>query len=71
MTAQAKTLHEITNDAIHLLCQQMGVANTVRFLNQFIAGYGNYTVERDELFRDMSLGDVLSEIRKQRSSRAS
>ena len=71
MTAQTKTLHEITNDAIHLLCQQIGVANTVRFLNQFIVGYGNYTREREEVFRDMSLDDILSEIRQQRKSRAS
>ena len=71
MTAQTKTLHEITNDAIHLLCQQIGVANTVRFLNQFIAGYGNYTAERDEAFRDMTLDEILADIRQQRTPKLS
>lgn len=30
---------------------EIGVANTVRFINQFSTGYGNYTEERENLLR--------------------
>ena len=41
----------------------MGVVNTMRFLNQFVTGNGNYTQERDALFQGLSLDDILSGIR--------
>ena len=31
------------------------------------AGYGNYTTERDQLFADLTLDDLVSEIKRQRS----
>ena len=39
----AKPLSEITQEAISILLREIGVINTVRFLNQFTGGYGNYT----------------------------
>jgi len=43
MMIETKPLAEITQSAIHLLCREMGVVSTARFLNQFSVGYGNYT----------------------------
>jgi hypothetical protein len=40
--------------------------NTIRFLNQYTSGFGNYTQERDALFEGMSLDDILAEIKKSR-----
>lgn len=57
-------LAEVTEHAIHVLAREMGVVNTMRFLNQFVTGSGNYTQERDTLFQDVSLDDVLSHIRE-------
>ncbi|HEX9939675.1 MAG TPA: hypothetical protein VGB15_21250 [Longimicrobium sp.] len=57
-------LAEVTEQAIHVLAREMGVVNTMRFLNQFVTGSGNYTQERDILFQDISLDDVLSHIRR-------
>lgn len=57
-------LAQLTQHAIHVLTREMGVVNTMRFLNQFVTGSGNYTQERDTLFQDVSLDDVLSQIRK-------
>lgn len=64
MNVQAKPLSEITRNAIDLLSKEMGVVNTVRFLNQFTTGYGDYTKERDALFKDLTLDEILSAIKK-------
>jgi hypothetical protein len=64
MNIQAKPLNEITRNAIDLLSKEMGIADTVRFLNQFTTGYGNYTEERETLFKGMTLDDILAEIKK-------
>ncbi len=49
MIVEAQPLAKITETAIRILCQEVGVVNTIRFLNQFTTGYGNYTADRDEL----------------------
>jgi hypothetical protein len=66
MITDLKPLVEINQQAIHLLYQELGVANAVRFLTQFTVGYGDYTKERDEIFGGKSLDDIVSEIEKQR-----
>jgi hypothetical protein len=40
--------------------------NTIRFLNQYTAGFGNYTEERGELFEGLSLDEILKEIKRGR-----
>lgn len=64
MIVPAKPLAEVTQRAIHVLSREMGVADTMRFLNQFVTGSGNYTEERSALFQDLSLDDILSEVRR-------
>ena len=66
MTIRTKPLNDIITDAIHLLCQEMGVTNTIRFINQFTTGYGNYTKEREVLFRDLTVSEIIAEIYKMR-----
>ena len=67
MIAEAKPLAEITQEAIQVLFREIGVVNTVRFINQFTTGYGNYTEERRELFKDRTLEDLVSQIKQRRS----
>jgi len=57
-------LSHVTHHAIHVLAREMGVVNTMRFLNQFSTGSGNYTQKRDALFQDLTLENVLSEVRR-------
>jgi len=66
MVVQAKPLVEITQDALRVLFKELGVVNTVRFLNQFTVGYGDYTEERKQLFADLTLDEVIAEIRRDR-----
>jgi hypothetical protein len=64
MIVPAKPLAEVTQRAIHVLSREMGVSDTMRFLNQFVTGSGNYTEERSALFQGLSLDDILSDIRR-------
>jgi len=64
MTIQAKPLSEITRYAIDLLSKEIGIVDTVRFLNQFTTGYGNYTEEREALFKDLTLDEILATMKK-------
>ena len=67
MILETKPLNQITQEAIQVLYQEIGVVDTVRFLNQFTTGYGNYTIERDALFADLTLDDILTEIKLERT----
>ncbi len=68
MNTEHETLAEITNDAIDLLCQEMGVVKTIRFINQFNKGFGDYTIEREQIFEGMSVEDIVTEIERKRES---
>lgn len=67
MVVEAKPLAEITHEAVKLLYQKLGIVNTVRFLSQFTVGYGNYTEEREGLFGNLTLDEIISEIKQSRS----
>lgn len=66
MTPVTKPLTEVTTEAIALLLREIGVVNTVRFLNQYSTGYGNYVTERDQLFGHLTLDEIIREIREDR-----
>ena len=71
MVMEVRPLAEITTEALKVLYKEIGIVNTVRFINQFTTGYGDYTQERELLFADMTLDDIVSEIkRKRRPSRS-
>ncbi|MBM4259722.1 MAG: hypothetical protein FJ147_27980 [Deltaproteobacteria bacterium] len=64
MNVEVKPLSEITRHAIHLLSKEIGIVDTVRFINQFTTGYGDYTEEREALFKDLTLDDILAIMKK-------
>jgi hypothetical protein len=64
MIAERRPLAEVTQEAVRLLYKEIGIVNTVRFLGQFTTGYGNYTEEREELFADKTLDDLIDEIER-------
>jgi hypothetical protein len=66
MVVQTKPLAEITQTAIRVLCKEIGLVDTMRFVGQFTMGYGDYTEERDALFADMTLDDMIMEIERRR-----
>ena len=69
MNIQPTSLSEITQHAIDLLSKELGIVDTVRFLTQFTAGYGNYTEEREDLFKDLTLDEILATTKKKPNHR--
>lgn len=63
MTIQTKPLADVTRRAIEILARELGPADTLRFVNQFTTGLGNYTAEREKLFADDSLDQIISAIK--------
>lgn len=57
---------DVTNRAKHALIQELGVIDTMRFLNQFRMGDGDYTVERESLFKNDSVKSIVADIKAQR-----
>lgn len=64
-----RPLNEITTAAIHILCKEIGLVNTLRFINQFTTGYGNYAEERVALFGNMALSEVITRIKEKKRNK--
>jgi hypothetical protein len=64
MTVKNKPLAEVSQRAIEVLCRELGAVDTVRFLNQFSTGHGDYTVERDTLFASETLDQIIADIKR-------
>ena len=59
-------LAEVTAVALRLLIQELGAVNTMRFLNQFTTGYGEYTEEKERRFGTMTVDAMVQAIRAQK-----
>lgn len=68
MITDTRPLIEVNQQAIQLLYKELGVVDAVRFLKQFTQGFGNYTQEREVIFANKSLDDIVSEIEKRRKT---
>ncbi len=68
MALHTKPLVEINRQAFVALYRELGVVDAVRFLRQFIAGFGDYTAEREMLFGEASLTEIIAQIRQERAS---
>ncbi|GER80013.1 MAG: hypothetical protein M5U11_13090 [Anaerolineales bacterium] len=68
MITDIRPLVEINQQAISLLYKELGVVDAVRFLKQFTQGFGDYTKEREILFANKSVQDIVSEIEKMRKA---
>ena len=62
MNAEIKPMPLVNENATNILVREMGVVDTIRFLNQFSVGYGNYTEERRKIVDSMTLDNIVSGI---------
>ncbi len=62
MTTETQPFFEIPQEALRDLYRESGLVDTARLLNQFTTGYGNYTEERRELLKDVTLRESLDEV---------
>ena len=58
-------LADLTQSAIRVLCREIGVVNTARFLNQFSLGQGDYTEERQQIVGQLTVNEVVAEVKRQ------
>lgn len=66
MVVQTRPLAEVNQTAIRVLVREIGLVDTMRFVGQFTVGYGNYVEERDKLFGDMTLDEMIAAIKRRR-----
>ena len=57
------TNNEINKEAFEALFKELGVSKTIRFLNQFTIGKGNYTEMKDTIFKGINVDDIVAEIK--------
>lgn len=70
MSVHMLPMSELTNRARTALVQELGIIDAMRFLNQFRAGNGDYTVEREPLFEGESVKSIVAAIKAQRTGAA-
>ena len=49
------------------LTKELGAAGTVLFMRQFENGYGNYTEEREDIIKDLTLEDIVCSIQERKN----
>jgi len=69
MSAIVHPLAEVSQRAKNVLIQELGIVDAARFLNQFQVGGGDYSVERQSLFKDGSVESVVAGIKAQRQTK--
>ncbi len=57
-------LSEVRQKAIHILMDELGPVDTVRFFQQFDLGEGDYTKERTTKTKNKSVNELSQEILK-------
>jgi len=58
-----RTPAEITREGFATLCEGLGMADAVRFVQFFDQGHGNYTLEQKKLFEDETVTSLAKKIR--------
>ena len=63
VTHKVMTLPEIRREGLRALLDRLGPAGTLRFLQQYDPGYGDYAKERHAWLDGLSLDDVAQSIK--------
>lgn len=66
MNTETRPIAEVSRQATHILFRELGIVDTIRFLNQFSVGRGDYTKERDNWLADISLDDAIAQIKAEK-----
>ena len=60
MTSDLSTIRE---RGFNALTKELGPSGMAMFIRQFEKGSGNYTEDRDELLKDLTIDDIVSSIK--------
>ena len=69
MIARRRTLAQLTDEAIRILCRELGPSDTIRFINQYRMGSGDYSHDRDEWQKNLTVKDIVTGIKQMKEAR--
>lgn len=70
MSQHIQPISALTGRGTQALIQELGVIDTLRFLQQFRTGSGNYTMDRQTFVTDETVQSIVSGIKARRSDAA-
>jgi hypothetical protein len=68
MIQRGESFSEMSERAVRVLVREFGIVDTLRFLNQFRVGTGDYTKDRDALFSGQTVPELANRIKKWRAA---
>jgi hypothetical protein len=66
--SSSMSAYQIRLEGWKALTERLGPAGAMRFMMQYDPGHGDYTKERQEIFADLELEDLLAWIRQKKES---
>ena len=63
-----RTLSEIREVGLAVLAKTLGPADTIRFVQQYDRGHGDYTAERDRLLGRLTVDELVKSIEQRRKA---
>ena len=61
----SRSLNDLRRAGIEVLKKELGVTDMIRFLQIFEKGEGNYTKDRKEWLEELSIDEIVEEIKKE------
>lgn len=68
MTTSNLTQEQVRREGFDALLERLGPADTLRFLQQFDRGSGDYTVERQQWLGELTIDEIARSIEERRAS---
>jgi hypothetical protein len=68
MSVHIQPIAELTDRAKNALVQELGAIDAMRFLNQLRAGNGDYTAQREDIFKNDTVKSIVTGIKAQRAA---
>ena len=66
--ANLRTPVSLQKAGLDALVQALGAVDAIRFIRLFDNGYGDYTKERHAIFDNMSVDDILADMKQRKKS---
>ena len=67
---RAKTLNQVRQEGFSALTESLGPVDTIRFIQQFDLGHGDYTAERHRILGNPTVDELFRMIKERRKKKA-
>ena len=68
--SSSMSAYQIRLEGWKALTERLGPAGAMRFMMQYDPGHGDYTKDRQEIFADLELDDLLVSVKRQETESA-